>query len=89
MSRFPSTYCPGACASPSHRWFCVSVFLCCLCAVAARPPRAADAQQETDYGNYPAPVKKYLGRLYEEGQRKYAFREGEYVDTHVMARVRD
>jgi len=22
-------------------------------------------------------------------KRKYAFREGEYVDTHVMARVRD
>lgn len=30
-----------------------------------------------------------FGFVIEGTKRKYAFREGEYVDTHVMARVRD
>lgn len=30
-----------------------------------------------------------LGFVIEGTKRKYAFREGEYVDAHVMARVRD
>ena len=34
-------------------------------------------------------VYEKFGFVIEGTKRKYAFREGEYVDTHVMARVRD
>lgn len=34
-------------------------------------------------------IDEKLGCVIEDTKREYAFRGGEYVDTHVMARVRD
>jgi len=53
----------------------ISLLAGCLVAVPAGVLHAAEPPQPADYGAYPAPVKKYLGRLYDEGRRKYAFRE--------------
>lgn len=43
------------------------------------------------YTDNAAAIRLYekLGFVIEGTKRKYAFREGEYVDAHVMARVRD
>ena len=75
MSRFARNDCPGAGPVVQCKALLMSVVVGCLLAGVAGPLRAADPQQDADYGSYPAPVKKYLGRLYDEGRRKYAFRE--------------
>jgi putative acetyltransferase len=60
------------------------------CGVSVHPDCWKRVELEVYVDNAPAiHLYEKFGFVIEGTKRKYAFREGEYVDTYVMARVRD